>query len=255
VGAQTLVLSSRGRRPAAAPEAAFVLDGTARYADARDCADIPFERCTPVRDFPTWPGKRNYSGRYWSVTMGDHVPYESLYERTALLELDRDPSVVAISSQPMWLHWPKSQGGRSHAPDFFVRHSSGDGELVDVRPRELIKPKAAEVFAATEELCKRIGLAYRVISDLDQVLDRNLSALTRYAIPAWAPPEELWPLLDAPEFEPTIRGIAAALQRPEGPPALGWVYWLIWHGVLAADLSQPLSLATPLTAHLTEGQR
>ena len=27
--------------------------------------------------------------------MGDHVPYESLYERTALLELDRPPAPPA----------------------------------------------------------------------------------------------------------------------------------------------------------------
>lgn len=46
----------------------------------------------------------------------------SLYECTALTTLDREPSIIGISSQPMCIHWPKGQATKSHAPDYFARH-------------------------------------------------------------------------------------------------------------------------------------
>lgn len=42
---------------------------------------------------------------------------------TALMRLDRDPMVLAISAQPMRIHWavPRGQGDvQHHTPDFFV---------------------------------------------------------------------------------------------------------------------------------------
>lgn len=241
---QAIVLAHRNRRSPVVPEVGFILNGRECYADARDCLDIPFERCSPVREFTSYPFKRNYSGRFWSLTMRDHVPFESLFERTALLTLDRDPAVTAISSQPMWLIWPKAVGGIKHAPDFFVRRADGDGELIDVRPREQIDSRATYVFAATRDLCQQIGIHYRVICDLDRMLDRNLSAIARYRVNLWALPDALWPLLEKIQEEATIHEIAELLQQAEGPPALGWVYWLLWHGILDADLDQPLSLRT-----------
>lgn len=40
----------------------FELDGVRLERDASDVFAVPFERCTPVRSFPSWPHKRHYSG-------------------------------------------------------------------------------------------------------------------------------------------------------------------------------------------------
>ena len=38
---------------------------------------VPLERATPIREFSSWPGKRNYEGLYWSSANRRHVDFES----------------------------------------------------------------------------------------------------------------------------------------------------------------------------------
>jgi len=51
-----------------------------------------------------------------------------------LIELDRTPGVVAVASQPMWIRWTLTEGGREHCPDYFVRLDDGQAVLMDVKP-------------------------------------------------------------------------------------------------------------------------
>lgn len=64
----------------------YRLRGSRLEVDVRDMAGIPFEDCDPVRDFPTWPRKRHYSGRFFMQSTRTHVPFESLVERSFLIE-------------------------------------------------------------------------------------------------------------------------------------------------------------------------
>ena len=59
----------------------------------------------PVRSFPSYRGQRNFPGWYWSATLGHRIGFESWVERDHLIALDFDPSVVAMVSQLLWLHW------------------------------------------------------------------------------------------------------------------------------------------------------
>jgi hypothetical protein len=122
----------------ATPQVSFILNGQQHIADNCDVIDTSFEHCSPVRQSPSWRGKRNYSGSYWPSKKSGHVSFESFYERTALMMFDREPSVTHISSQPMWILWPDGFAPRSDAPDFFLRHSNGDGEIIDARPNARI---------------------------------------------------------------------------------------------------------------------
>ena len=63
---QTLVLKSRTETRPLASEISFVLNGVAQQITVSDAIDIAYEHCVPVRTFVSWPGKRNYSGSYWS---------------------------------------------------------------------------------------------------------------------------------------------------------------------------------------------
>lgn len=201
------------------PEISFVLDGVAQRIAASDAIDIAYEHCAPVRTFVSWPGKQNYSGSYWSSTAGTHVGFESLFECTALTTLDRDPSIVGLSSQPMWMHWPKGHAAKSHAPDYFARHQNGDGEIIDVRPEKLIDEATAAVFEATRQLCVEAGFRYRVISSLSPELDRNLKFLSPYRHQAWTPPTDVLRDLS------THRGVTSVLElaqylSPHAVPAV-----------------------------------
>ena len=92
---------------------------------------VPLEQGMPVRRFISRKGQRHLSGLWWSATTGGHVGFESWLERDHLLNLDFDPTVVGIASQPFWLHWIDAAGKPvSHAPDFFARRSDGSAAVV-----------------------------------------------------------------------------------------------------------------------------
>lgn len=228
---------------ASTPQISFILNGEQHDVDFRDAPATSFEHCTPVRQFPSWRGKRNYSGSYWSSKNSGHVGFESLYERTALMMFDREPTVTRISSQPMWIRWPDGSAPKSHAPDFFLRHSSGDGEIIDVRPKARIDEAAARSFEATQELCDKVGLSYRVISDIDTTLDQNLRFLSRYRDRGWKlPSPQIEILRGCGTLELSIRALISMLSvKNQEHKAPGWVYSLLWNAQIQADLRKPLS--------------
>ncbi len=164
------------------------------------------------------------------------------------MTLDRDPSLVGISSQPMWIHWPKGPTPGAHAPDYFVRHRNGDGEIIDVRPESLIDDATAAVFDATRRLCAEAGFRYTVVSELDRELDRNLKFLSRYRGDAWASSfAELYRVASG-AASVSVRDLAERLSpHADLSHGLGCVYWLIWQNIVGADLARPLSLQSQLT--------
>jgi hypothetical protein len=247
VSRPSLVLSRVGEALGAAnPEVSFIQDGVRRQVPLSDAGAVRFEYCAPVRNFVSWPGKRNYSGSYAASTTQTHVGFESLFERTALMTLDRDASVVAISSQPMWIHWPAGSTPKAHAPDYFVRHSNGDGEVIDVRPERLIDVDTEHVFEVTRALCMQHNYRYRVVSNLSAALDHNLKFLSRYRHECWKP--DVSRLVDALGRR-EIRSVRELADQLAGSghdlaQGLGWTYWSIWHGIAKANLEQELSLNT-----------
>ena len=82
------------------PDFSFIQDGVRWQISFTDAGQVPFEDCAPVRNFISWPGKRNYSGSYAASTTQTHIGFESLFESTALMTLDRGASIVGVSSQP-----------------------------------------------------------------------------------------------------------------------------------------------------------
>lgn len=72
-----------------------------------DVGSVQLEHTTPIREFFSWPGKRNYEGLYWSSTNRRHVEFESLLEREYLLAADNASDIVAIAAQPLALLWPR----------------------------------------------------------------------------------------------------------------------------------------------------
>jgi len=85
-----------------------------------------------------------------------------------LLNLDFDPTVVGIASQPFWLHWIDAAGKPdSHAPDFFARRSDGSAVVVDCRPVERRRPRDVAKFEATARACALAGWEYRLLGEAD----------------------------------------------------------------------------------------
>lgn len=237
------------------------LDGDIQnFAGDAALGDIPVERTQPLREFFAWKHKRNYEGYWFSTTVGTHVPFESLLERQFLLSADFDPSITAISAQPLGLLWPagtttetpegRTRTLRSHVPDFFCRHAGGDATLVDVR-----RPDAADDphFHLTAELCAEIGWGYTVFTGLESPTSETLDWLAGYRMDRYAPDTEVrGALLAVFDPETSLRAGVHAASRSTGlarDAILCNTLHLLFHGELHFDPSQPLTTESPIRRH------
>ena len=207
-----------------------------------------FEHVWPVRSFGSFRGQRSFQGSWWFATTGEHVGFESWVERDAVMLLDFDPDVVAVSSQPFCLTWAGQPGARRHVPDFFARLADGSAVVIDVRPDELVGADDAEVFAATRRVCAAVGWGYRRVGVAGAVLAANVRWLSgfrhRRCGNAQAGSELMRRVAAGPVTVTDLVGLAG--DRLAVLPAL---YHLLWCGVLTADLTvAPLSGRTVVRA-------
>lgn len=221
-------------------------NGTVTRLDSADVSDVAFEAVDRVRVPASWKHKSNYSGFYWAATTGGHVWFESLYEKAALMRLDRDVEVVAIAAQPMWIHW-EGEVPRRHAPDFFVRFGDGSAALVDVKPALQIEPSDVELFHRTRGLCDRLGWDYTVIDDISDQEARNLRFLSGYRYARWRE-DRCVQLFRDHAGESARLSAWADLLHGSCPEPLGAVYSALWWRHLSFDWSRHLSLTTTATA-------
>jgi len=146
-------VSSSALLPATGVRVVFLDESGAKQSGALEVLwGTAFEHVSPVRSFGSFQGQRSFQGSWWFATTGEHVGFESWVERDAVMLLDYDPDVVAVSSQPFCLTWAGRLRTRRHVPDFFARQADGSAVVIDVRPDELVGADDAEAYAADKEI-------------------------------------------------------------------------------------------------------
>lgn len=231
------------------------LDGKVRNIAADfTLTDVSLENADPIREFFAWKHKRNYEGLWFSTTVGAHIPFESLLERQFLLSADFDPSIAAISAQPLGLLWPvnttttattkgRTRTLRNHVPDFFCRHTNGEATLVDVR-----RPDHADDphFRLTADVCSEAGWHYTVFTGVESPQSETLEWLSGYRMTRFAPAAETRAaLLSVFSPEGSLRsGVHEASRRTTlaRDVILGNVLHLLFHGHLHYEPALPLTM-------------
>jgi hypothetical protein len=144
-------------------------------------ARLSVRRRVPWRDFRWYRGQRHFSGSYWSATMQAHVGYESRLEYANLLLADFDPRVDWILSQPFLLEGEDKGTRRRHIPDYLIVHADHTVCVVDVKPAaKLTIPKVRDSLSWSRRVIEPHGWEYRVQSEPDEVLLRNVQFLAGY---------------------------------------------------------------------------
>jgi len=242
-------VSSGALLPAGGVQVVFVDESGLKQSGALEVLwGTGFEHVSPVRSFGSFQGQRSFQGSWWFATTGEHVGFESWVERDAVMLLDFDPDVVAVSSQPFCLTWAGRLRARRHVPDYFARLVDGSAVVIDVRPDELVGADDAEVFAATQRACAAVGWGYRRVGVAGPVLAANVRWLSgfrhRRCLNTLAGSELVRRVAAGPATVADLAGCAG--DRLAVLPAL---YHLLWRGVLAADLAvAPLSGRTVVRA-------
>lgn len=195
----------------------------------------------PWRTFRWYDGQQHYSGSYWSVTMRDHVIYESRLELSRLIFADFDRSVHRILAQPFLLKCPVGGKVRRHIPDYFLVTDDGP-VVVDVKPsRRLARPKVAFTFGWARQLVEGRGWRFEVWSEPPSRELENLRFLAGYRRP-WLFDAVLLnrvreAAVEGKTFGEAVRGLPGC----DPAAARAAVLHLLWRGELTTDLSTPLS--------------
>gem|GEM_PF-3557249 len=119
----------------------------------------------PWRTFRWYEGQRHYSGKYWSVTDGDHVIYESRLELSTLLMADFDLAVRRIKAQPFLLTAVVDGRRRRHILDYLLRTDAGPVVVDVVRRERLTNPKIQRLCAWTRRVVESRSWGYEVVSE------------------------------------------------------------------------------------------
>ncbi|MFS4091593.1 TnsA-like heteromeric transposase endonuclease subunit [Streptomyces sp. AF1A] len=212
---------------------------------------VQFEDVPPVRGFRWNKGDRSFPGRYYAVTTGGHVGYESWLERDRLILLDYAPDVVGIASQPFWLHWRDGSERRRHAPDYFVRLADGRARVVDVRAEDQVDEWTAQAFTATKQACSAVGWEFLHVGLPDPVFMANLRWLARYRHRRCGHETDVAERL-AEVFRQPRPLRAGAEEAGDVLRILPVLFHLLWTGALRADLDGAL-LDRGTVVHASDG--
>lgn len=196
----------------------------------------------PVREFPAYQGRRNYSGHFWSATNRDHVVYESLLELSWLWIADFDPSVTRIAAQPMRWQGMDADRVRVRIPDFMCQVRHDTVRVVDVKPASMLaRPEVVESLGWTRDVCAARGWDYEVWSGTTPTVLRNIHWIAAARQPH---------VLDQLEVSETSAAAGEGItfgdlersRRKAGrrAPRLE-VLGALWAGTIRCDLTVPLS--------------
>ncbi|KUO00436.1 transposase [Streptomyces caeruleatus] len=220
------------------------VDGAVEENRPWEAVDISrLSQASPWRTYRWYSGQQHYSGTYWSVTVRDHVIYESRLELARLLLADFDPSVRHIAAQPFLLKAQVQGKVRKHIPDYLLLTREGP-LVVDVKPsRRLENPEVVFTFAWTRQVVQDRGWAYQVLSEPEPALLENVRFLAGY--------RRVW-LFPADVLEAADGAIVDGMPLDEALGAVGGfapelvragVFHLLWSGRFTTDLRQPLGPA------------
>lgn len=184
-----------------------------------------------------------------SDTLDGPIHLESGLEHDLVRELDRDPDVEWMVSQPVRLGLRTASGrSRTHTPDLLVLKREGVVTVWDVRPVEKQDEKFQESRDLTAAACAEVGWAYQVYGGASPVRRDNLRWLTAYRrqMP-WYPnaKDELLGICREPRAT-----VGAVLDADHGAGHLVSAMWhYAWTGAVVVDLDQPIDRSTPIREH------
>lgn len=143
----------------------------------------------PVRDISNEHWRRSRPGLAYFSRTKELIPCESRLEMVAVLMLDFEGGITALTSQPFKLHFRPNRTPTEHTPDFFYRTNTGEGVVVDVKADKFLQqPRTQTQFRASREACEQAGWTHRVITTPPRPFLANLGLLSGYrnAPPAYS---------------------------------------------------------------------
>jgi len=182
--------------------------------------------------------------------MGRIVQFESWAERTLLLRLDRDPSIIDYGSQPEQFKYADAQGKQHiYTPDFIVWRKDGQVEIHEVTiSKRRTRPDIYQRETAAEKICR--DRKWKYIVHTEQTLPQgcelaNLLALFRYRPTAYTN-QAVSEIVHNQLLEGNpilLNNLVVEVERElniSRPVIIAALGHMLWHGSVEIDLNQPI---------------
>lgn len=203
-------------------------------------------RVVPIRRPRSSERQRHIPVSAYSVTMRDHLELESGLEHDLLRSLDRLPEVVALVPQPCQLASTGSTKVRN-TPDLLSLDDTGAVTLWNARPEQRMNEQFRVQVAMVEAACATVGWRHEVFAGLGRTKRLNLLWLHGYRRrPLWYE-QVAGEIATAAAREAATLGSLFRLDSGNGE-VVAMVWHMVWSGELVADLSQQLTVETPVRA-------
>lgn len=182
--------------------------------------------------------------RMMCQTTGTFLMLDSGLEYELARVLDRDPSVVWLTAQPLQLAF---NGGPRHTPDLLAEHADGRVVVWDARPVEKRDEAFERVADLTAQACAAVGWEYAVFDSPEAAEQLNTLWLRNFRhAPGWPHHDLEIQLLRSASTPVTVGEL---IQSDEGDGHLAALMWhLLWTGELVTDLSRRITADTPVCA-------
>ena len=211
----------------------------------------------PVRKVNNWGG--NIIGSFSSLKMKKGVKYESTIERDFLYHLEYDPTVITYHAQPMIITAIDTEGKeRTYIPDFQVVRTHRK-EIVECKPEGLLDlPHTRQQIQVGEAWADANNHSFIIVTDTDLRKDHflaNVKLLWRYSrltVPTGMVASCIAYLKTQPagsSFEDITRflaSIASASEMQQSHKQAPFVYSMLFHHILRADLTNLIKPTTVL---------
>lgn len=201
-------------------------------------------RVVPFRRPRSSERQRHIPVSAYSVTMRDHLELESGLEHDLVRSLDRLPQMVALVPQPCQLASTRSTKVRN-TPDLLSLDDSGNVTLWNARPEHRIDDQFRSQVAMVEAACEAVGWRHEVFVGLGRTERLNLLWLHGYRRrPSWYA-QVAGEIATVAAQEAATLGSVFRLDSGNGE-VVAVVWHMVWSAELVADLSQQLTVETPI---------
>jgi hypothetical protein len=188
-------------------------------------------------------GTKKVIGKFPSLKMGRLVWWESQIERDYIYLLEFDPAVISYEEQPLRISYYLNGKERHYTPDFLVKRTDKSLIIEVKQEEEAQKEENQRLFHIASAICARHNYEFVIVTDkMIRVQPRldNIKLLTRYQ--------------KTPINDPHYQIICYELFVKNSEVSLGEVtqffasrnigkqvvFSLLYWGVLAVDLMQPI---------------
>jgi TnsA endonuclease N terminal len=206
------------------------------------------DKSQAVRKITNKGSKTKVIGRTPSYKMGRAVAWESQIERDFIYLLEFDPDVLSYQEQPRKFQYRADGKVHSYTPDLEVT-TKDKTLIIEIKPASKAKDDEHQrLFKRVAPVIEAEGFEYRVVTDAMIRHEPQLSNIKYLRIHGRTVPTTSDQLIAHSHLtqhpSPTVSSLMEEFTVRSLPRQT--VYTLIYWGVIAVDLNQPLTPLSPL---------